>query len=505
VLLAFGPAVAVAAPEASPLKPLPADAWDYAKARHLLARAGFGGSPEDVKKLHGMGLRKAVEFLIDYRTQPDVSFPAPEPPNDPDLAPGELAKLTREERQKVLQKRRQIDPQFQREVRDWWLRRMVESPRPLEEKMVLFWHGHFATEYRTVRSAEAMLRQNRLFREHAAGNFGTLLHGIVHDPAMLRYLDNNRNVKGRPNENLAREIMELFAMGADQGYTEKDIKEAARALTSYILDPQTQKFRFAAFQHDAGEKTVFGKAGKYDGDALVDLILAQPATARFIAGKLFTYFVHESPDDRLLDELARVLRDNKYELAPLLRILFLSEEFYGPRAMSTQIKSPVQLVVGTVRTLKVKAEPAALAAALRGMGQELFEPPNVKGWEGGRAWINTNTLFARDNFAALLVAQGTGTAGAAPGRPALGGRLAKDFDPTALFEGKKLDTPAAVVDHVARALLSVPLTEAKRKELIAFLGDLPSSGRRVDQKQRVNARLAGLLVLVMSLPEYQMT
>ncbi|HJN13441.1 MAG TPA: DUF1800 domain-containing protein [Pirellulaceae bacterium] len=501
------------------LKPVSEDAWDYAKARHLLARAGFGGTPEEVEKLHAMGLRKAVDFLVDYQEQPAADIPlaieSPQPVKQVKLDRKALAKLSPKERQKLIQEQRKQTQQRRKneqqqfaELRQWWMKRLVESPRPLEEKLVLFWHGHFATGYRTVKDTYAMYLQNELFRKHAAGSFGQLLRGIAHDPAMLRYLDNDKNVKARPNENLAREILELFSMG-EGNYSEEDIKEAARALTGYTFDRRSVEFMFRRQVHDDGEKTIFGKTGNWDGDKLVDLILEEPATARFIARKLFVFFVHEDVDEQTIEQLAGVLRENDYELAPLLKTMFLSEEFNGPKAMGTQIKSPVQLVVGVLRSLGVKqANYTALAAATQSMGQELLQPPNVKGWDGGSAWINTNTVFARHNFAAPLVIQNQ-KRGKKPVRSrGGGGQLTQRIDIVGLLEKSQSGTPADVVDYLAKALLVTQLSEEKREELVNFLNDaepLPPSTQWKSQRAQVNAKLRALLVLMMSMPEYQLT
>jgi uncharacterized protein (DUF1800 family) len=509
------PVVGSAGDPAGGLKPLAESAWDYAKARHLLFRAGFGGTPQEVEKLHAMGLRRAVDYLVDYGSLPAADLAAPGRPQEPPLDPIALMKLTAEERQKRTQQRRREDMQQLAQARAWWLRRMIETPRPLEEKLVLFWHGHFATEHQTVRDAQAMIDQNELFRRHAAGNFGKLLHGIVHDPAMLRYLDNNRNVRGKPNENLAREIMELFSLG-EGNYTEQDIKEAARALTGYTFQRFGGEFQFAAGAHDPGSKTIFGRTGNWDGDQLVELILDQPAAARFIARKLFIYFVHEAPSDQMVATLADVMWNHEYGLTPVLKAMFLSEEFYSPKAMGTQIKSPVHLVVSTVRTLGAeRVNPGALAMATRGMGQELFDPPNVKGWDGGEAWINTNTLFARNNTAALLVSRGNGpvageavrkiAAQAGRGDGRLPGPLAPELDLVALLEHSKPETPAAVVDQLARTLFAVPLNPTKRAELIQFVGSIPPSTQWASQRTAINRKLGALLVVMMSMPEFQLT
>ena len=279
------------------LKPLAPEKWDYAKARHLLVRAGFGGTPQEIEKLHAMGLYKAVDHLVEFYRQPasgpslDLTPPLPVDPLESKM------KIRGRGTGPWAWTARSVEANQLVQIRRWWLQRMVESPRPLQEKLALFWHGHFASQDSVVQNSYTMLRQNQFFREQAAGNFGALLYGIVHDPAMIRYLDNNKNAKGKPNENLAREIMELFSMGVDQGYTEQDIVEAARALTGYNFDHATGTYRFLYNQHDTTEKTIFGKKGPWTGDDLVRLILERPETSRFIAHKLFEYFAYPDPDE----------------------------------------------------------------------------------------------------------------------------------------------------------------------------------------------------------------
>ncbi len=506
------PAPAGAAVNQGGLERLPDSAWDYVKARHLLFRAGFGGPPEEVEKFLGMGLNKAVDFLVDYRNQPDAAVKLPWDLKDVD--PAEFAKLSQKERTKLFPKfdKKAIKKGIE-EVRQWWVKRMVQSPRPLEEKLVLFWHGLFAAEYRAVRDTRAIILQNQHFRDHAGGNYGKMLRGLLYDAAMLRYLDNDANVKGKPNENLAREIMELFSMGEGQGYTEQDIKEAARALTGYSYNKQTLEPLFRSLQHDYAVKTIFGQTGKWKGEDLIDLILKQPATARFIAKRLFTYFVHENPDDKIIDQLAKVLRDNNYELGPLLKTMFLSREFYTAKALGTQIKSPAQVVAGSVRILQAKDAPAgALAHAMLTMSQELFDPPNVKGWDGGQAWLSTTALFARNNFAATLISDGTrpvlkqGKIGKAVKISSRSPQaLARVPDFVASLQEKKVDTAAGVVDHFAKALLVVPLADSRRLELLDYLGQLPPSAQWTEQKAEINRKIAELLVLIMSSPEFQLT
>ncbi len=475
------------------LKPLTPDRWDYAKARHLLVRAGLGGTPQEVEQLHAMGLYKAVDHLLEFHRQPYAAAPfdaTPPPAADPlegklrcDFIKGQVAGA-----------RNGVERGQVGALRQWWLKRMVESPRPLQEKLTLFWHGHFATQDSVVQNSYTVYRQNMLFREHAAGNFGGLLYSIVHDPAMLRYLDNNRNVKGKPNENLAREILELFSMGVDQGYTEKDIVEAARALTGYTYDNATGSFRFDYAQHDTTDKTIFGCTGPWTGDDLVRLILEQPATSHFIAFKLHEFFAYHDPDPETVDHLATVLRTNGYELKPMLRNLFLSEEFYSEKAMGTQIKCPVQVVVGTLRDLGVKqlARYDGLDGAIRDMGQDLLEPPDVKGWRYGRTWISTGSLFSRYNSVADLIK-------AAP-QPSGGG-----VDLVGVLETGGCNTPAEAVDYLVKACLDKPLADQARQELVATLATLPPRAEWNNRREEANQMLRQLLILILSTPEYQLT
>ena len=474
------------------LKPLAPDRWDYTKARHLLVRAGFGGTPQEVDKLCAMGLYKAVDHLVEFYRQPAPSTAFdPVPPKSVDPLESKLRVEFMAGR--VAGARRSVERGQAGTLRHWWLRRMVESPRPLQEKLTLFWHGHFANQDSVVQNSYTMYRQNQLFREHAAGNFGGLLYGIVHDPSMIRFLDNNKNNKGEPNENLAREIMELFSLGLDQGYTEKDIAEAARALTGYNYDDSTGAFRFFREKHDTTDKTIFGKTGPWTGDDLVRLILEKPETAQFISRKLWEFFAYPEPDGATVDHLAAVLRANKYAMEPMLKNLFLSEEFYSQRAQGNQIKSPVELVVGILRDLGVKqiSNYGVLDDAVQQMGMQLLEPPDVKGWRYGRSWISSQRLLVRYNAAADLIRNVTQPGGQ------------KGVDVLAFLEKGKCENAADAVDYLAKTCLQRPLTDSKRKELIALLGDLPSDWEQ--RRAEINEKLRTVLVLLLSMPEFQMT
>lgn len=464
------------------LKPLAASQWSYEKARHLLFRAGLGGPPEEVARLHEMGLFAAVDYLVDYHLRPEPAgwFDA-----FPHLrtAPYERH-LNEAQRAELNQDRVSFRWDQHHRLRRAWLQRMVETERPLQEKLTLFWHGHFACSYLAAEDSYSMWQQNEMFRRRASGNFGALLNGIAHDPAMIRYLDNNVNFKGSGNENLGREILELFSMGEGQGYTEQDLAEAARALTGYNFEYHNGQFKFIASRHDATEKTIFGKKGNFGGDELVDLILQQPATSRYITGKLFRFFAHDNPDTETIERMVTVLRNYDYELQPMLRNFFGSEEFYSERSMGNHIKSPIELVIGAVRTLKLaKVDYNAIDSTVSDMGQRVFEPPNVAGWEGGRAWIDASSLLLRYNALANLVEQA---------------------DLVSWLETSGTNDPAVAVDYLARAFLCVPLSDPKRQELVAHLGQLPAPDQWAGQRDQLNARLRTVLVALVSLPEYQL-
>lgn len=501
------------------MKPLAGSAFGYDQARHLLWRAGFGGTPKQIQTLASWGPEKSVDYLLNFE---QVKYDEPgkslfdrdimRPPTEEERRMYAAAQKNKDEdilaqarlRRQEMQRK---DRQQIAEIQKWWLKRLIESPRPAEEKLTLFWHGHFATSYRTIENSYHMYLQNEMFRKNAAGSFRELLRGIIRDPAMLAYLNNNQSRKNHPNENLAREIMELFGLGIG-AYTERDIKEGARALTGYTF--KDDEFYLDKKNHDEGAKSILGRQGTMDGDDFVEAILAHPACSYYISRRLYHFFVAELPPlehttsgDTEIDpgsrgvirEMAQTLVSSKYEIKPVLRRLWLSEHFYSPRLANEQIKSPAMLVVGAIRSLDTPARDIGiLNDAMDLMGQSIFFPPSVKGWDGGRSWINTSTLFVRQNIMAFLLT-GKKPNGYDPTADTL------PYDPTELLgELTKADPSAAndqnkVVDYLLRLTLGRS-PESARTQLGAFISQF---GGAMDRDV-----LAGALLLITAMPEYQL-
>jgi len=352
--------------------------------QHLLWRAGFGYSPAEWSRYRQMDSRQLVDTLFEQAKRGRaLPLPAFELPTD------------RSMRRAFIQKQIQLVGATNAD----WLRRMADPAEPaLLERMTLFWHGHFACRTRSGRLA---VQQLNTLREHALGNFRDLLRAVSRDPSMIRFLNNQQNRKQQPNENFARELMELFTLGRGH-YTEKDVKEAARAFTGWSSNLQGA-FVFRANWHDEGVKTVFGRSGRYDGDDIIDLILEKPQAARFVAGKVYRYFVSEQVDESRVAELAQVFYQSEYDISALMRHLFTSEWFYHPSIVGSRIKGPVELLAGLSRQLGVSwSQDQTLVFLQRALGQVLFNPPNVAGWPLGRSWIDNSTLMIRLNLASLL-------------------------------------------------------------------------------------------------------
>jgi uncharacterized protein (DUF1800 family) len=406
------------------LTPITAADWSYESAEHLLDRAGFSGTPEDIQKLANMSPAEAVRSLVYYEKIPNDRLPAFEhsgfwddtlthfPPSRP--AATELAMRNGESmgiRVKPEGVNRHMQPisdrffywlratQLEtRRVGYWWAERMLDTDQPLEEKMALFWHGHFATAQNKVRDYRKMIGQIELFERHATGNFGELAVAVAQDPAMLYYLDAGVNVKGAANENFAREVMELFTMGVGN-YTEQDVREGARAFTGWNFE--NLDFVVNAVHHDNEPKTFLGRTGNFDGVDVLKIILEQPVTAEYIGSKIYRFFVREEVSPALSAKLGTVLRDNDYELRPLLATMFLSRDFYSEASHASHIKGPVEHVVTMLKQLGAADVPGVpdFNRTTIALGQHLLNPPSVAGWAQGRSWITPALLQERGNVA----------------------------------------------------------------------------------------------------------
>ena len=371
-------------------------------ARHLLTRTGIGASPTEIENFIGLTRRQAVEKIIaGLQTEPQSQPPewtkkaSPYHWRTPELSSKEKQKF-RVARYNEMQS-----------LRRWWVQEMISTTSPQTERLTLFWHNHFATSFLGINNqAISIARQHAMFREYGSGNFRQLLKQIIRDPAMLNYLDNNNSNKEKPNENFARELMELFSLG-EGNYTEQDVKNAARALTGYTIEgTNDQQFMFRYWAHDNSEKSIFGKTGNFNGDDLVDLILTQPAAARFITAKFWYALVSNiKPDRSRLAVHANAFRQSDYDIKTLYKSILLSEDFWNVDNRATIVQSPVALTIGTIRSTGIlPSDWQTLPSTLAQMGQQLFDPPNVAGWPGGKAWITPGRLLTRLEWLKSLAA-----------------------------------------------------------------------------------------------------
>lgn len=489
-------------PLLAPYVPTAADPFDWTKAAHLLNRAGFGGTEEEIQKVLKLGPEGAVEWLMDF---PDAPANEQSQEDVPDLSAvadykGGYKALYKKMVGKTEETKQELRREFQRATAEalqntvaWWMKRMAFGPYPMQEKLTLFWHGHFTTSAKDERSATGMWNQNELLRRFAAGNYKQFVHLVSKDPAMLDYLNNQQNRKQHPNENYAREVMELFTLGIGT-YTETDVKQGARAFTGWEHDGD--EFVFRPYFHDYGVKYYLGQSGNFNGDDVIDIIFQQPSCPTFIAGELMNWFVTPNADPEIAKSLGQILKNNNWELRPMLRTMLTSKLFYQPDSVGVQIKCPIQLVVGTTRQLQVEIPKLrGIGGALNQMGQVPFYPPNVKGWPGGNMWISTSTLFVRYNTAVYLAggaslpefrrSKGGGRSLLRSG----GGGPEVDFDPAAPDA-----PPEKVVDHWLACLIGRPVGDDKRQVLIDAMNDAGDNTQGVKK----------IVQLIVSMPEYQL-
>ena len=416
---------------------------ERARIAHLLRRAGFGPSEQELTEYTALGFEGAVSRLLDYDALPELADR---------VLPEDVG------------------------LHVWWLDKMLHTNRPLHEKMTLFWHGHLTSALQKVKDPNAMLAQNQLFRANALGNYGQLLRAISRDGAMIRWLDLQTNRKGAPNENYARELLELCTLGVAHS-TDDDSDPVTRAFTGWTTTPDG-RFQFNPNQHDAGQKTILGQTGPFDGDAVSDMLAAHPTTARFISAKLFRFFAYPGPEPAVIDRLAEVYLQSDGSIKAVVGAIFRSPEFSSERAYRALIKSPTELVVGALRVLGADAVPPQAVQAMRLLGQELFNPPNVAGWFGHRSWINASTLLGRFNVLGAVATQ--------IGNPNIGGQPLP-----ALLQAAT--TPADRAQRVLDLLLDGEASTDERDALLAYA----TEAKRPEQ-------LRGLFRVAMTFPAYQL-
>ncbi len=364
-----------------PFEPSANRPWDNRLAAHLLRRSGFGGSIKEIVAAQNKGIQKAIEQIFSQTDDASIEGEME--------AAGRLVSGGPDARQ----------------LASWWLLRMVKTPCPFLEKMTLFWHGHFATGADKVMNSRAMFRQNQLVRKHALGTFGPFVKDMSSDVAMLVYLDSEENRKTRPNENYARELLELFCLGPGN-YSEKDIKEIARCFTGWEI--RRGKFHFNEHQHDNKPKSFLDATGNFDGNDAIEVVLKQDAAPKFIARKLIRYFLFDGAEipDALLAPVASHIRETEFDIRSTVKMILSSNLFFSPVSVGQKIKSPVELGIGFLRFFEASTNVTELSEKLFELGQLPLYPPNVKGWTGGKTWINASTILARANLITEILSNG---------------------------------------------------------------------------------------------------
>ena len=448
-------------------------AWDRARAAHLYRRAGFGAAPDELDLAVSLGREGAVARLVDYEQIPSDELDAFLDRNGRDLTGYGPVPYDR----------------FSELLR-WWYWRMQYTPRPLEEKMVLFWHNHFATSINKVGDPQLMYAQNRILRTYAMGRFETLLMSVSRDPAMLIWLDNASNVRGAPNENFAREVMELFTMGVNH-YTQRDVTEAARAYTGWTVDNQKYNaFYFNPDFHDDGIKTVLGNSGRFKGEDVIAILAARPETAVFIAAKLARFFLGGDPSPALAQRLADVYASTGGVIREVVRAILLSDDFDRSAEQPDMPKSPVEIIVGARRSLIAYDDPLGYLYWPEVMGMALFRPPNVGGWKGGRSWIQTAAYLIRLQIAFSVVTQ-----------PSQGDEFFR-WEVGRFFEDRSFAAPDELIDFLVDRFNLIPPSETLRDALRGFLA--PAGTPFVWSPASYDYLGRGAIYLLMSSPEYQL-
>jgi uncharacterized protein (DUF1800 family) len=430
--------------------------WDLRAAAHLFRRGGFAATRQELAAAVARQPADVVADLVaasepeSYQSEISGLLKA-------SLATGNVKRLSAQ-----------------------WVYRMLTTPAQLREKMTLFWHGHFATSAAKVEDPDLMQQQNDLLRQYALGDFSQLLLEISRNPAMLIYLDSASNRKSHPNENFAREIMELFALG-EGNYSEQDIRELARCFTGWEI--KRKKFRFNRYQHDSGTKTVLGTTGKLSGEDGVALVAAEPTAPRFIVRKLIRFFVMDEPAaaDDLIEPLAEQLRGNQMQIGPTVRRILGSNLFFSAQARGRKVRSPVEVGIGFLRSLAGSTDSYQMADSLQRLGQGLYYPPSVKGWDGGRTWINSSTLLGRANLIRRLVDGG---------KTRFGKQNIAEY-----LKANDVDSVTTLIDWMETTLFAVPIPSAAKQRIV----DL-DAGSTAGAQQRTRDAVH----ILCTLPEFQL-
>lgn len=457
------------------------------KIKHLYWRTGFGLTPTDWEQRRNWPIQRAVdEVFTEAKKDRTIAEAIAEAQRDlPSFS--EMMAMAKDDR-------RQSARKLTIASKADWLQMMAGGiGSSFKHRMMVFWHGHFACR---IVQPKLALQQMDVLEQHALGNFRDLVLGIARDPAMIRYLNNQQNRKQRPNENFARELMELFTIGRGH-YTETDVKEAARAFTGWSSSPQGE-YVFRNFQHDFGQKSFLGKTGNFDGEEIIDILLEQKQTAVFITRKIYRHFVNDQVDEARVTDLAEQFYRSNYDIGKLMYRIFSSDWFYDDRHMGTQIKSPVVLMAGLLRSLPTEFKsPNTLMMLMRALGQIIYNPPNVAGWPGGKNWIDNSTLLLRLNLPVYLL------------QSAEIGLKTKD-EPEAASRAdrlKKLDvsTDIMLMKQWLGKDAALPSARKLAEYLIVRPVQLPVPlERELGRQANTEKALPMILVGVMSLPEYQL-
>ena len=431
--------------------------WTAKLAAHLYRRAGFAANAETLKTAAKRTPSEVVHDLVHGRTESNDYRQEINALLSSIIATGDVKNLPA-----------------------WWTYRFLTTPDVLQEKTTLFWHGHFATSGAKVDEPELMIQQNEILRENALGDFGEMVHEISRDPAMLIYLDSATNRKAHPNENFAREVMELFCLGEGQ-YTEEDIRELSRCFTGWEV--RNGKFRFNRYQHDSGSKSFLGSTGKFGGEEGVDVVLKQRSAPYFVVSKLVRYFVADEPEptSQLIEPLAHEFAENGLQIGPIIAKILISNLFYSEHAIARKVRSPIEFAVGFLRALDGSTDLYALTQGLTQLGQTPFFPPNVKGWDGGRTWINSSTLLARANLIQQIISNK---------KTRFGQKSFSDY-----CDSQRWNSGDEIVDGLSERLLAVEVPLDVHRHLVNQIES--KSGKR-------EQRLREMLHLFCTLPEFQL-